>query len=68
MTARYDQAAYRQFKASLTRAVNRQDDAAILRACAAFDAFYEGYSPPDDWHRWRVAREEAEGRIRRRQP
>lgn len=54
-----DRIAYRNFKSALTRAVNAKNWVKVIAVADAFDAYYAGTSPPDDWSRWERARDDA---------
>lgn len=59
------QAEFTRLKSALTRAKKKGPEAVILACDAAFKSFDEnGY--PDDWHRWNIARMDAEMEMRRR--
>lgn len=56
---------YRKHKAALTRATNSGDPNKIIAACDAafadFDTYEHGW--PDDWHRWNIAKQDAELKL-----
>lgn len=54
-------------KSRLTRAQNRRDWRAVLRACDAFEKFFDenGGIYPDNWAHWDIARRNAEFEISR---
>lgn len=75
MTRYMDKQTHSNAKRRLTRLTNQAERpdplAEVFRAIVAevnktfaeWDA--EGYAYPDDWHRWRVAKEDAEYQLRR---
>ena len=57
---------YPKLKAALTRAENRDDPVAVMRACERFvKVSAEVGCMPDDWSRWRNALEDAWNRFLR---
>lgn len=50
---------FQQFKSSLTRAENAKDWRAVIVAVRAFEDFFSKISPPDQWHRWQNAADDA---------
>lgn len=53
---------YKQQKSALTRVINKGDADKIIAECDRFEAEYEEANQPvpDDWHRWNIAKQDAE--------
>jgi hypothetical protein len=56
---------YRKHKANLTRAKNRKDWAKVIEVCDAALADFERHGYPDDWHRFKSGKYDAEYEQRR---
>ena len=65
MTTYMDNATYRNLKSRLTRAQNSGDPLKVLAECKNFQAVAGNSVWPDDWHRWKVAAEDALHLLRR---
>ena len=69
MTTTIDYAEVRRvmpkFKAQLTRAKNSGDPNKVLAACESFFDYFDsrGWSYPDNWHTWNIARRDAEWQL-----
>jgi len=59
------QAEFSALKTKLTRAINSKDPQRICRTADAALAIFEEKGYPDAWHRWQVAKQDAEWAIRR---
>ena len=53
------QVEFKRLKTKLTRAVNSQDDARIIRTVDAAMAIFDEQGSPDDWNRWNRAKDDA---------
>ena len=63
-----DNRTYRNLKSRLTRAINSKDPNKVLAECDRAFALFDTDGPwPDDWHRWNIARQDAEFEIRRQE-
>ena len=50
---------YRRLKGRLTRAINSKNDDKIIAECNYAFSVFEKYGYPDDWSRWKRAKDDA---------
>lgn len=59
------QAEFASLKTKLTRAINSGDQQRICRTVDAALTIFEEKGYPDAWHRWQIAKQDAEWAIQR---